>query len=219
MRGDILLIRKYHTKAAGRIAGILLSEIRSSVSRYVIAISGESGSGKTEIAHELAEILKKNGIKSVSVHQDDYFRYPPKTNYKMRRKNISLVGAKEVKLSLLDEHIKRFKNPRAVRLRKPLVYFNEDKIKNETIPCKTAKVMIVDGTYAALLKNIDKKIFLSRTHKDTLKTRLARKREKIDAVDKKILAIEHGIISKHKKLADVIVKKDHSVRANPVKSK
>jgi uridine kinase len=211
MRGDILLIRKYHTKAARKIAKRLIPEIHSSNSRYTITISGESGSGKTEITHELARVLRENGIRSITIHQDDYFRYPPKTNYRMRRKNISLVGTKEVKLDLLNEHIKRFKNPRVTKFQKPLVYFKEDKIRNETISCKAIRVMMVDGTYAALLKNIDKKIFLSRNYKDTFRIRLARKREKIDEFDKKILAIEHRVISGHAKLADIIIKKDYSL--------
>ncbi len=219
MRGDILLIRKYHVRAARKIAGVLIPEIRSSRSRYVVTVSGESGSGKTEIAHELARILRKNGIRSITVHQDDYFRYPPKTNYRMRREDMSRVGTKEVRLSLLNKHIKSFRDSRTARLRKPLVYFKEDRIGSETIPCKNAKVLIVDGTYAALLKGVDKKIFLSRTYKDTLRTRMARKREKIDAFDKKILAIEHRIISKHRKLAHITAKKDYSLASESKKQK
>ncbi len=219
MRGDKLLIRKYHTKAARKIVRSLLPKIHSSASRYVITISGESGSGKTEIAHELARTLRENHIRSVTIHQDDYFYYPPKTNYEMRRKDISLVGTSEVKLSLMNKHIKLFKNEKTTKLKEPLVYFDENKIKKEDVKCKTARVMIVDGTYTALLENVDKKIFLSRTYKDTLKTRLARKREKIDEFDKKILAIEHKIISRHRKLADIIVEKDYSLTGNPAKLK
>ncbi|MFC1480377.1 glycosyltransferase, partial [Candidatus Omnitrophota bacterium] len=172
-------------------------------------VSGESGSGKTEIAHEIAKFFNKNSIKSITLHQDDYFRLAPKTNYRKRRKNLSLVGTSEVKISLLNRHIKLFTGDETSSFRKPLVYFNEDRIKEETVKCKDAKVMIVEGTYTALLKNVDRKIFLSHTHRDTLKTRLTRKREEIDAHDKKILLIEHKIISKHKKLADIIVNKDY----------
>jgi len=219
MRGDKLLIRKYHTKAARKIARSLVPKIRSSASRHVITISGESGSGKTEIAYELARILRENHIRSVTIHQDDYFHYPPKTNYEMRRKDISLVGTSEVKLSLMNKHIKLFKNEKTTKLKEPLVDFDENKIKKEDVKCKTARVMIVDGTYTALLENVDKKIFLARTYKDTLKARLARKREEIDEFDKKILAIEHTIISRHRKLADMIVEKDYSLSGNPAKLK
>ncbi len=211
MRGDILIIKRHHTKAAKEIVKVVLHEVQASSSRYVITIAGESGSGKTEIAHELARLFKKDDIKSVTIHQDDYFRYPPKTNYLMRRRDISIVGPSEVKLDLLDRHIARFKHCSAGKLLKPLVDFNNDKIGKETLRCKTAEVLIIEGTYTTLLKNANKRVFLLPTYRDTLKTRLERKREKIDDYDRKILAIEHGIISKHAKLADILVGKNYSL--------
>lgn len=209
MRGDKLVIQKYHTLAAKRIARTLLPEIELSASRYVISISGESGSGKTEVAHELKRALMEHGIRSVTFHQDDYFQLPPKTNHKKRREDLSIVGTSEVKLSLLNSHIKRLKNPRINKLQKPIVYFNKDKIRKETVSCRGVRVIIVDGTYTALLESVDRKVFLARTYKNTMRARLARKRDKIDKFDSKILSIEHGIISKHRKLAGIIVEKDY----------
>ncbi|MGB3056602.1 MAG: glycosyltransferase, partial [Candidatus Omnitrophota bacterium] len=211
MRGDKLLIRKYHIRAAEKLAKQLIPDILLTSAKYVITIAGESGSGKSEIASVLSNILNKNNIKTITLQQDDYFRYPPKTNYRMRRSNISLVGSSEVKLPILNKNIKEFKNPETARFRKPLVNFDRDMITRETIKCKTAKVLIIEGTYTTLLKNIDKKIFLSPTYKDTLRARQARKREKIDKFDRKILAIEHVIISGHRDQADIIVKKNYSL--------
>ena len=211
MHGDKLLIRSYHTRAAKKVSKVIIPEILSSSSRYVVTIAGESGTGKTEIAHELAKELKNVGIRSLTLHQDDYFKLPPQTNHKARRKDISLVGMHEVKLSLLNEHLNTFKDARSRSFRKPIVYFNEDKIKKETLRYDTEKVLIVDGTYTTALKNVDKKVFLARTYKDTEKARRARKRDKIDSFDKKILAIEHRIISGQNKLADITVKKDYTL--------
>ena len=209
MRGDKLLIKKYHTIAAEKLIPILLPQIRSSSAKYVITVAGESGAGKTEIAHEIARFLKKNNISSVTLHQDDYFRIPPKTNPVKRRKNISIVGTSEVKLGLLNKHINLFRNIRTKEIEKPLVFFKQNCIKKEYLKCADIKVLIVEGTYTTILKNVDKNIFLSRTHKDTLKARLARKRDHIDPFDKKILAIEHNIISKHKKKADIVFSKTY----------
>ncbi|MGB2599272.1 MAG: glycosyltransferase [Candidatus Omnitrophota bacterium] len=212
MRGDKLLIRKYHIKAAEKLAKILIPEILfPPVNKYVVTIAGESGAGKSEIAYVLSGILNKRGIKSMLLQQDDYFRRPPKTNYRARRSNISLVGTSEVKLSILNKNINSFKGLEAGQLQKPLVDFQKDRIIKETVKCKDTRVLIIEGTYTSLLKNVDKKIFLARTHKDTLKARQARKREKIDAFDKKILAIEHRIISGHGKLADIVVEKNYSL--------
>jgi len=211
MRGDKLLIRKYHTRAAHRIARLLTPGVSGPAARFVITISGESGSGKTEIAHELARELRSRKIKSVTLHQDDYFRLPPKTNYRQRRLDLSMVGPREVKLDLLNRHVSAFKTRKNTSISKPLVDFDRDRIIKERLSFRGAKVMIVEGTYTALLDKADSRVFLSRTYSDTLKTRRARKRDKIDRYDRKILQIEHSMISKHKKLADIVVKKDYSV--------
>lgn len=209
MQGDVLLTRQYHKKSAKKLANILVDDIHSTPSKYVISISGESGSGKTEITEELLKLLNENGIPSVTIHQDDYFRHPPQTNCQMRRKNISLVGRSEVKMHLLNRHIQRFKDPLTLKFQKPLVYFKENRIGKETIKCRDAKVLILDGTFTGFLKHVDKKIFLSRNYKDTQRTRQLRKRDPIDEFTGKILKIEHTIISKQKKIANIVINKNY----------
>ena len=59
MLGDILLIEERHQNAANEILKIVLD---TKSDKYIIAISGESGSGKTELAHCLAKLLRKEGI-------------------------------------------------------------------------------------------------------------------------------------------------------------
>ncbi|MDP8299683.1 MAG: glycosyltransferase [Candidatus Tantalella remota] len=208
MHGDKLLIRKYHTTIAEKIVGMVLSEIRPS-EKYVISVAGESGSGKSEVCHEISKTLNSEGIECVTIHLDDYFKIPPKTNPIKRREDISIVGTSEVKMSLLNKHIKEFKDTSTTKIVKPLVYYRKNIIAEETLECKNARVLLVDGTYTTLLKKVDKKIFLSRTHRDTKKSRLARKRDKIDSFTKKILSMEHKIIFAHKKIADIIVDKDY----------
>jgi uridine kinase len=214
MLGDKLIIEKDHKDAAEKLADILLPEISRSDSRYVITLAGETGSGKSGIAHELAGILIGRGIETILVQQDDYFVIPPKTNHKKRREDMSVVGVSEVRLSLLQEHLRCFKDPEAVEITKPLVMFEEDKITEETVDCRSAKALIIEGTYVSLLENVDKKIFLEKTYEDTLAARMLRKRDKIDELDRKILAIEHDIISRHKDLADIVINKDYSIVTN-----
>lgn len=103
MKGDKLVIEEGHIKAASQIAEVLLPQIKERRSRFVITIAGESGSGKSEIASALSDILSKKGIKSAILQQDDYFVYPPKTNAEIRRKDINHVGLTEVRLGLLDQ--------------------------------------------------------------------------------------------------------------------
>ncbi|MFH1846984.1 MAG: glycosyltransferase [Candidatus Omnitrophota bacterium] len=211
MRGDKLLIRKYHIHAATELSRLLTPKALASPSRYIISVSGESGTGKTEITYVLSKLLNENKIKTIRLNQDDYFNFPPKTNFRLRRKDISIVGSSEVKLALMEKHLQAFKDPKITKIQKPLIDYPNDTIGKEILKFKTAKVLLVDGTYTGFLNHIDKRIFLSRTYKDTIMSRKIRKREEIDEFDAKILRIEHKIISEQKKNADLIVNKNYSV--------
>ena len=59
MLGDILLITDKHRAAAAEILKYVLKQKKE---KMVIGISGESGSGKTELAHTLAKLLRKEGV-------------------------------------------------------------------------------------------------------------------------------------------------------------
>ncbi len=213
MIGDKLNIKKEHAVAAARIADIVLPRIKNSSQKFIISVAGESGAGKSEIAYSLAEYLEKTGLKSVILQQDDYFVYPPKTNAGMRKENINHVGTSEVHLGLINQNILDILAKKN-RLSKPLVLYDEDRITTETIPMAEVSVVIVEGTYTTLLKNVDCHIFIDRNYRDTRKSRKQRGREPQDAYLEKILKIEHAIISKHKKKSDILVNRDYSVEMN-----
>ncbi len=105
MRGDKILVEDHHYRAADAIVPAVEEAIRTGSSRYVIAISGESGSGKSETAQAMRERLADRGISSVILGQDDYFVLPPRANDAARRRDPAWLGpAAEVRLDLLDEH-------------------------------------------------------------------------------------------------------------------
>ncbi len=59
MLEDVLLITEKHTTAAN----IIIKEIlKKKKDKYVVAISGESGSGKSELTHVIARNLRNYGI-------------------------------------------------------------------------------------------------------------------------------------------------------------
>ncbi len=213
MIGDKLIIKKEHAGAAGRIADILIPRIQNSQKKFIISIAGESGAGKSEIAYSLYQNLENSGFKSVILQQDDYFVYPPKTNAEMRKENIEHVGTSEVHLALIDQHIQDIIAGKK-QLNKPLVLYEEDRITTETIPLSEISVVIVEGTYTTLLKNIDCHVFIDRNLHDTRKSRKERSRERQDANLEKILRIEHAIISNHKKMSDILVTRDYGVKEN-----
>ena len=94
---------------------------------------------------------------------------------------------------------------------KPLVIFDDDKIVEERIQLDNIKVIIAEGTYTTLLKNIDCHVFIDRNINDTRDSRKERAREAQDDFLEKVLMIEHKIISSNKARANIIVNKDFSI--------
>ncbi|MBD3426792.1 MAG: hypothetical protein GF409_06135 [Candidatus Omnitrophica bacterium] len=214
MFGDRIIVKKDHETVARGLVDILMPEVRASPDRYIITVAGESGSGKSGIAREMFERLNSRGVKTLLIQQDDYFIYPPKTNEKFRREGTVEVGLMEVNLTLLQHHVRRLKDTEAVSFQKPLVMFCEDRIDSETVYCRGVKAVIIEGTYVSLLGGIDKKIFLAKTYKQTFFARLFRRRERIDAFTDRILSVEHGIISTHRRFADLVVEKNYAIVEN-----
>ena len=207
MRGDILIVGQNHTNAAQEIFEMLLPDIRRKGSVFLITIAGESGAGKSEIALALSNLLDKNGFSSYIIQQDDYFRYPPKTNARMREEDIRRVGPGEVRIDLINKTVASIlagEDP----VEKPLVIFSEDQITTEKISFKPYSVIILEGTYTTLVDDIDARIFIDRDMDDTREDRLKRNREKQDDYLEQILLIEHEIISKHKDKADIIINRE-----------
>jgi uridine kinase len=211
MRGDILIINDHHRQAAEEILKLTLTSIRSKVGKFFFSIAGESGSGKSELAFALENGMEKMDIPACIIQQDDYFVFPPKTNEKMRVININRVGLNEVRLDLLNDNIKAVREGN-LKVEKPLVIFEEDRITSEIIDLEPYRVIIIDGTYTTLLEQIDCRIFIDRDRDDTRADRLKRNRERQNDYLENILEIEHNIISRHKDMADIIVNKEFKVK-------
>lgn len=210
MKGDVIIVEEHHRKAAEIIINKLLAKIQGKEGRYTMTVAGESGSGKSETAKALAEALEEHGVAAGIYQQDDYFVYPPKTNHNTRVKDINWVGSQEVRLDLLDEHLKAALDGKN-EVVKPLVIYEDDKITEETMSLAGLNVVIAEGTYTTLLQNVDTKIFIARNRLETMAAREKRAREAMDPFIEEVLKIEHEIISKHKALADIVITKDYEV--------
>jgi uridine kinase len=214
MRDDILIISEDHRKAARGLFNLLLSRIEGHQGKFILTIAGESGAGKSEVAASLALLLEEKGIPVYIIQQDDYFQFPPKTNARMREDDIRWVGPGEVRIDLINRNIESIiKGDDPVE--KPLVIFSEDSITAELVHFNPYKVIILEGTYTSLVQGIDCRVFIDRDLDDTREDRLKRNRERQDEYLNKILQIEHGIISRHKGLADIIITKDYNAVPQP----
>lgn len=213
MKGDKLVLLEYHKRAASEIVSHILQDIRKKITRYIITVAGESGSGKSETGKAIADELSKFRIKSVLLGQDDYFLLPPKSNDLKRREDPEWLGPHvEVRLDVLEQNLVD-----AIRgkkeISKPLVDYDSNTIEDETINLNGIKVLIAEGTYTSLLKHVDTRIFICRNWIDTLELRQKRMRgnEVGDPFIEQVLSIEHKIIAGHKQLADILISKDFSV--------
>ncbi|MBT3321873.1 MAG: hypothetical protein HN392_06270 [Anaerolineae bacterium] len=213
MKGDIIVLEEHHRKVAREIVPEILEKIRAKSERYIITVAGESGSGKSETGKAIAEELEKEGICAVLLGQDDYFVLPPKSNDVKRREDPSWLGPHiEVRFDLLEGNLKEAITG-ADEIIKPLIDYNKNSVEDQRVDLKGIKVVIAEGTYTSLLKNVDTKVFIARNRLDTLEHRKKRNRgdEVGDPFIENILKTEHKIIAGHKQLADFVITKEYNV--------
>jgi len=210
VKGDIILVGEEHQNAADQIIDKLIAEIIASERRYTITVAGESGSGKSETGRALANALGERGVKAVVLQQDDYYVLPPRFNDAARRANYAWVGTTEVRLDLLDEHL-RLAREGAAALVKPLVDYDANQIGEETVSLEHVEVVIAEGVYTSLCEHVDRRVFIARNRLETMEHRRKRAREDVDPFIEKVLETEHEIISQHRAGADVIITRDYDV--------
>ena len=209
MIGDKLVIEAYHEENGRRVAAACLPEIKAAGRVFTLTVAGESGSGKSESAATTAHELELAGLRVAILGQDDYFKLPPKSNSAKRQQDISWVGMDEVKLDLMNAHLKAAKEGQQTIV-KPNVIFEEDTIGEETISFEGIDVVIAEGTYTTALDEADFHAFIDKTYHDTLAHRKKRARDVTEGkFIEAVLEIEHKIISGHKSKADIILPKHY----------
>lgn len=202
-----------HEKAADEIVSLVIEKVRQKPAVYTISLAGETGCGKTETGKALVKAFEGKGMKALLLGQDNYFFLAPLANDAMRKKDPEWLGPhKEVNLKLLDKNLKSAINGSAT-IDSPHIDYQSNRETIEKISVEGVEVIIVEGTYTSLLRNIDTKIFIDADYKDTLKFRKLRNRgnEVNDPFVEGILETEHKIIAGHKFLADIIITKDYQV--------
>jgi uridine kinase len=179
--------------------------------RAVLAVAGESGSGKSTTAASLARELSAGGIPTGLIHQDDYFFRPPRTNHEYRLLDLRHVGPHEVNLELMQSHVDAFLAGRD-GVEAPAVDYPANRFVTRLLDFSALHALIVEGTYVFRLRGIDVRIFLDATHEDTKERRRVRNRD-IDApVIDRILAIEHEIIVQQAQEADIVIDRHFEAR-------
>lgn len=195
---------------AGSLRAMLAPDMeaaRAGARRLIIGVAGESGSGKSVTALCLARELEAAGFTTRVLHQDDYFRLPPRTNHEHRVQDLANVGPHEVNLDLLRRHLAAFRAA-APDVVAPVVDYPANTFLTQRLDFSPVEVLIVEGTYVLTLPDVDIRVFLEATHEATRGRRQARGRD-IDApIIDRILAIEHDIIAAQAASADIVITPD-----------
>ncbi|ANF49153.1 hypothetical protein A0O34_00640 [Chryseobacterium glaciei] len=209
MIGDVINLEQRHLDTAENIYEIIKENYNHN-EKWTIGICGESGSGKSVTAFALKKVLEEEGIKSVVIQMDDYFKLPPKSNHENRQKSLDNVGIHEVHLNIIQENIKQFKEGKSF-IEKPLVHYINNSIAEEILAIDGTQVLIIEGTYILDIDDFDFSIFIDRNYKDTYENRMERNRDEQSDFVEKVLDIEHNIIREFKEKADIVLDKNYQI--------
>jgi uridine kinase len=207
MLGDILLITEKHKEAANTIVKQILTIDKSKI---IICISGESGSGKSELAHSIGkELVKSHNVPTKIIHSDNYYSTHPKIRNKWRVENgLENVGIGEINWKTLIKNIKDFLESKISQM--PCIDLVPEEIDMLTTDFSKIKILIVDGLYAINLP-ADLSVFIDLTYHETKKAQSARGKENSDELRWQILEQEHKNVLSLKEKANIIINKDYSV--------
>ena len=212
MLGDVLLIDEKHKIAADSIYNYLRERVSKKKRnyRFIVAISGESGAGKSELSHSLALLLKEQGQRVKILHTDNYYKVPPNIRNQWRKQNgIGKVGYKEYDWKLLNRNIKEFKEGREALM--PCVDIVSKQTDKLITNFSDIDILVVDGLYAIKIKDIDLRVYIDLTYHDTKKNAEKRGKEANDEFRFQVLEMEHKNMLALKPKADLIVNKEYKV--------
>lgn len=213
MLGDILLIKDVHVNAAELIAKRVMEELSKMPKAYkfIVGISGESGSGKSEIAHSLGKRLKKEHIRVKVLHADNYYKVPPLLQAEWRKaKGIETVGMNEYDWNLIQRNIQDFKEDRESML--PCIDVIPEQVDKLITDFKKIDLMIIEGLYAIKSDGTDLRIFIELTNEETKHAgKKAAGFDEQSEFSQNVLEKEHQQILSLKPLSDLIINKGFQV--------
>ena len=212
MLGDILLIRDMHKAAAESIARRVLEERQNLPKdyKYIVAISGESGAGKSEVSHSLAQRLKKEHLRVKILHTDNYYIIPPLLRAEWRRtKGLETVGINEYDWNLIHRNLQDFKEDRESMM--PCIDIIPEQIDKLITDFKKIDLLVIDGLYALKADGLDLRVFIDLTYLETKINQIIRGKETLDDFRSQVLEREHQNVRALKSLADLIIDKSYEV--------
>lgn len=208
MLEDVLLISEKHRAAAD----IIIQEIlRRKKDKFIVAISGESGSGKSELTHVIARKLRNYGIFAKPIHVDNFYNTLPLERADWREKSgvENVVGLKEYDWKNINRVIDDFKHSRKSTM--PCVDLVTEQVDELTTDFTGIDMLIIDGLYAINIDKTDMRILIELTYRETKKSQVDRGKETDSELRWKVLEQEHKTMESIKDKATVRINKEFQV--------
>ena len=212
MLGDILLINDMHKQAAEAIYQVVMKDLgkKNGRYRYIVGISGESGSGKSELAHSLGKRLKQENIRVKVIHTDNYYKIQPLLREEWRRnKGFDKIGIDEYDWVKIRKTIRDFKEEQECVI--PCIDLIPEQVDNLITDFSKVDLLVLDGLYAIDASDIDLRVFIDLTYQEAKINQIIRMKEEMNTFRLKILDREHQAVSSLRPKADLVVNKAYQV--------
>lgn len=208
MLGDVLLITEKHINAAHDIVKVILEQKKD---KFIIAISGESGSGKSELAHAVAKELKSHKITAKPLHIDNYYRILPLERTQWRTDNgiETAVGLGEYDWDTIYRNVEEFKT--GSKSTGPCVDLVTEQVDQLTTDYSEVDMLIIDGLYAVETNGVDLGVFIELTYHETKKAQKVRGKEPQNEYRARVLEQEHKVVQSIKPKAHLLVNMEYKV--------
>jgi len=207
----VLLITDNHKKAAKQLVSHL---DQLSGNKIVLAIGGESGSGKTEIAHEVARILKSRNTPAKVMHIDNYYLTSPTERTSWRKEHgLESIGFTEYDWKGINRNINEFRKD-AEQVTMPCIDLLTDQEDLLSTSFKGLKYLVIEGLYA-IQAEADLKVLIDLTYHETKKAQFERGKEEPNEYRWQVLQREHEVIQSIRSRADLLVSKDYLILSGP----
>lgn len=208
MLEDVLLIEEKHRIVA---EGIVKEILQMKKDKLIVAISGESGSGKSELSHLVAKAMRSHHIFAKTIHLDNFFKTLPLERREWRQKNgvETVVGLNEIDWTAVQQTIGDFKNGKKSTM--PCVDLVTEQVDNLTTDFSSVDMLVLDGLYAINTEGVDLHVFIELTYHETKKAQKSRGKEKSDELRMRTLEAEHKAVQSLRPKADLLVNMDYQL--------
>mgnify|MGYP001822716167 CR=1 FL=1 len=202
------MITEKHQKAGDAIIEHILKNKKD---KYMVGISGESGSGKTELAHVVAKGLRKHGIMAKPLHIDNYYRIHPleRTEWRKMHGIEKVVGYDEYDWETIYKNLLDFKEGNASAM--PCIDLVTEQVDTLITDFSKVDMLIVDGLYSIKTEGLDLRVFIELTYHETKKAQAVRGKEPQNEYRWAVLEQEHKMVQALKENADLLVNKEYEV--------